>query len=329
MLSGMKVIEIAYYYPAPYCCKILADLGAEVIKVEPPQGDPMRYIREIFANFNHNKKIIKIDLKNENGRRDFYEIVKQADVVVEGFRVGVAKKLGIDYETLKKINPGIIYCSITGFGQKAKDLPVHDINILSLAGICSITGLKFKKPEDPNVQLSDFASSMFAAISILSAYINKLKTGKGVFIDLSMFNSALAAVPLHVASVANGKGEIPDFISNPAYAIYKLKNGYISLGILDEPKFWNKLCEALNLDYKNISFNERLRRNEEISEKIAKKLEEREIEEIENLFGNEIPYGVVKSLKSALEDSEILRDANFEGKNYKVIKFPAKFEGQR
>ncbi len=326
MLSGMKVVEVAYYYPAPYCCKILADLGAEVIKVEPPQGDPMRYKKEIFANLNHNKKIIRLNLKDDGDRERFYEIVKVCDVVIEGFRVGVARKLGIDYQTLKKINPSIIYCSVSGFGQDKKDRPVHDINILSLTGICEITGLKLGKAEDPNVQLSDFASSMFAAISILSAYVRKLKTNKGTFIDLSMFNSALASIPLHVASVANGYSIIEDFVSNPGYAIYEAKDGYVSIGILDEPKFWERFCDLMNLDFGKLSFDERIKREKEIRAKIAEKFKNLKISQIEELFGDSIPYSVVRSLEDVLKDSEILRDVIFEGESFKVIKFPAKFK---
>ena len=324
MLDGMRVVEVAYYYPAPYCCKILADLGAEVIKIEPPQGDPMRYRKEIFANFNYNKKIVKMDLKKEEDLKRFYDLVRESDVVVEGFRVGVAKKLKIDYQTLRAINPSIIYCSITGFGQKNAAKPVHDINVLSLAGVCSITGLKFGKPEDPNVQLSDFASSVFAAISILAAYVHKLRTGEGRYIDVSMFNSALAAIPLHVASFGNGKGVIKDFISNPGYRIYKAKDGYVSIGILDEPKFWSEFCRALGLDYGDLSFDERIRRDEEISEKIANRLRELRVEEIEELLGD-IPCGVVKNLEEVLENSEIIEEVSFEGDRYKVMKFPVRF----
>lgn len=325
MLEGMKVIEVAYYYPAPYCCKILADLGAEVIKIEPPQGDPMRYRKEIFANFNYNKKILRMDLKKEEDLKRFYDLVKDADVIVEGFRVGVAKKLKIDYQTLKAVNPSIIYCSITGFGQRGAAKPVHDINILSLSGVCSVTGLKFNKPEDPNVQLSDFASSVFATISILAAYIHKLRTGEGKYIDVSMFNSALAAIPLHVASVGNGKGNIKDFVSNPGYRIYKAKDGYVSIGILDEPRFWKEFCKVIELDYGDISFDERIKRDEEISKQIAEKFKELTVDQIEELL-KDLPCGVVKDLEEALKDSEIIKEISFENERYIVIGFPVRFE---
>ena len=181
MLEGIKVVEIAYFYPGPYCTQLLAELGAEVIKIEPPSGDPMRYNKAIFAALNRNKRSLFLDLKREEGKEKFFEVVKNADVVVEGFRPGVAKKLGIDYESVKKINQSIIYCSISGFGQNSslKDVPVHDINIMSFAGVCKITGLKFDKPMDPNVQLSDYASAMFATISVLAALIRRIKNGEG------------------------------------------------------------------------------------------------------------------------------------------------------
>ncbi len=196
---------------------------------------------------------------------------------------------------------------------------------MSLSGVCSVTGLKFGKPEDPNVQLSDFASSVFAAISILSAYIHKLRTGEGKYIDVSMFNSALAAIPLHVASVGNGKGIIEDFISNPGYRIYKAKDGYVSIGILDEPKFWKEFCRAIGLDYEDISFDERIRKDEEISKRIAEKFRELKVSQIEELLKN-LPCGIVKDLEDVLESSEIIEDISFENEQFKVIKFPVRFE---
>jgi len=134
MLKGMRVLELASFYIGPFCTQILADLGADVIKIEPPFGEPLRFY--VFAAFNRNKKSVVIDLKSEKGREKFMDLARSVDVIVEGFRPGVAKRLGVDYESVRKVNSSVIYCSISGFGQDSelRDLPVHDINVLSFAG---------------------------------------------------------------------------------------------------------------------------------------------------------------------------------------------------
>ncbi len=328
MLDGMKVLELAYYYPGPYCCKILSELGAEVIKIEPPSGDPMRYRKNIFAGVNAGKKIMNLDLKNENDREKLYEIVRDADAVVEGFRPGVAKRLGVDYPTLKRINENLIYCSITGFGQNSEiKRPVHDINVLSMAGICQISGLHHSNPCDPNVQLSDFSSSVIAAIAILSAYIRRLKTGRGTYIDVSMYDSAIFSVPLHILMAANREGYMPDFYLNPGYRIYRARDCYVSLGILDEPVFWEKLCKLLDLErYIKISFEDRIEMADEIKNEIARRISKMNREQIEILFNEEIPYGILSDLDDVVENSRLIRECEFEGDRVKTISFPASFD---
>ncbi|WP_048091242.1 CoA transferase [Geoglobus acetivorans] len=327
MLGEMFVIELAYYYPGPFCCKILSDLGARVVKVEPPSGDPMRYRPEIFAGINAGKELHRIDLKTEEGRDEFYRLVESADVVVEGFRPGVAKKLGVDYETLSRINEGLIYCSITGFGQNSKiTRPVHDINVLSMAGICEVSGLSEGIPRDPNVQFSDYTSSVMAAISILSAYIRKMRTGRGAYIDVDMYGSALFSVPLHALRAANGRPHLRDFYANPGYRIYRARDCHVSVGILDEPVFWEIFCRRLGLDeLADVGFEERLARAEEIEKLVAERLSNMSRREIEDIFGEDIPYGVIESLENSVSDSDFLRELEFENTEVKTFSFPVRF----
>ncbi len=327
LLEGMTVVEVAYYYPGPYCCKVLSELGARVIKIEPPSGEPMRYREDIYLGMNAGKDIITLDLKRDGDRERLYRIVENADVFVEGFRPGVAEKLGMDYRTLKEINDGLIYCSITGFGQKSEmKRPVHDINILSLSGICEISGLSGSMPSDPNVQLSDFASAITAAVAILSAYLRKMRTGKGAYIDVSMYNSALFAIPLHFLNAINKNDPLPEFYSNPGYRIYRAKDCYVSFGILDEPKFWKVLCERLGLDeYRDISFGERIERSEEIEKRISEKLSELGRGDLERIFMEDIPYGFVNDLSSVSSQSSMAREKVFMDKVVKTISFPATF----
>lgn len=327
MLEGVKVLELASFYPAPFCTQLLAMLGAEVIKIEPPSGDPARIFEPIYVTMNRGKKSLFLNLKSEEDRKKFFELVKDTDVIVEGYRPGVAKRLGIDYESVCKVNPSIIYCSISAFGQKSKlrTLPAHDINILALAGILEVSG--FGKPREPNVQLADFSSSMFATVLILAALIERNKSGKGRYIDISMFRSAIFAIPLHSTPLINGMDILQSFSSNPAYGIYRTSDGYITLGIIAEEHFWRRLCEALELDDK-ISLLESFEKYEDLKNLIQKKLENMTTQKaLDVLLKADVPVAEVKSLKNVEEIGEIVgeklvEEVEFHGRKYKLIRPP-------
>lgn len=329
MLEGIKVIEVASFYPVPFCTQLLASLGADVVKVEPPQGEPARVFDPIFVALNRGKRSIALNLKSEEGRQRFLELAKDADVIVEGYRPGVAKKLGIDYESIKKINPSVIYCSISAFGQtsKLKELPAHDINVLALAGVLEVSG--FGEPRDPNVQLADYSSSMYAAFLILSALFERTRTGEGRYIDVSMFHSALFSIPLHSTPLINGMEILPAFSSNPAYGVYRTSDGYITLGIIAEEHFWRRLCEALDLDF-NFSLIESFSRYKEVKEKIQSKLEGmKTVEALELLKNADIPVSDVKTLKKLEGIEEVMgeklsEEVEYRGRKFRVIKPPFK-----
>lgn len=321
-----KVLEVAFYYPAPFCTRILASLGAEVVKIEPPYGDPMRILGEIFAVFNIGKKIVQLDLKTEKGKTKFLEMAEKADVIVEGLRPGTVKRLGIDYETVSKINPGIIYCSISAFGQKSRfsRFPAHDVNVLGLAGILDICGRG--SPLDPNIQLADFASSLVAVIAILSALIERDRTGVGKRIDVSMLKSAMFAVPIHLTSILNGLGMLSALTRNPGYGVYKTRDGYITVGIVAEEHFWKKLCEVLGIP--NISLIDAINRYETVREEIAKRISSLTTKEaIEKLRFADIPAFEVQSILEIEKLEEMLGEkfvdeVEFQGRKIKLLKFP-------
>lgn len=325
-MLDVKVLEVAFYYPAPFCARILASLGAEVTKIEPPYGDPARALGEIFAVFNVGKKIVKLDLKTEEGREKFLEMAEKADVIVEGLRPGTVKKLGIDYETISRINPGIIYCSISAFGQKNRfsRFPAHDVNILGLAGILGISGKG--SILDPNVQLADFASSLAAVIAILSALIERERTGVGKRIDVSMLKSAMFAVPIHLTSILNGLGMLPVLTRNPGYGVYKTKDGYITLGIVAEEHFWQRFCETLGIPAINLS--DAIDNCERVREEIARKIGSMTTKEaIEKLRFADVPAFEVYSASEIWKLEEMIgekltEEIEFEGRKIKVPKFP-------
>ncbi|HUX98701.1 MAG TPA: CaiB/BaiF CoA-transferase family protein [Candidatus Deferrimicrobium sp.] len=264
-LEGIKVLDLSRLLPGPFATMLLADFGADVIKVEDPlQGDYLRwrepYISKgknkesaAFLALNRNKKSIILDLKAPEGQEIFYKLARQADVILETFRPGVVRKLRIDYDTIKTINPQIIYCSLTGFGQNGpyKNLPGHDVNYLGVAGVGSLTG----EPDHPKlmgVQVADIGGGgLNAAIAILMAIIARSKTGIGQYIDVAMLDGAMAwlayAFPRYWASKTLPiRGDDRLAGGRPSYGIYKTKdNKYIAVGALEE-KFWKNLCVAIN-----------------------------------------------------------------------------------
>ena len=259
-LEGIRILDLSRLLPGPYCTMLLADFGAEVIKIEEPgRGDYARSFPPFLKDFgywhlqlNRNKKSVVLDLKSDAGREAFLELAKTADVVVESYRPGVLKKLGIDYETVSKINPKIIYCALTGYGKNgplAKQAD-HDIGYVSLAGITNMSGDAGGKPAIPGVLMADMNSAMAAGMSILIALRHAQMTGQGQEIDISLYNVAMTLMP-GAASLYFGNGFVAERGNNwltgmyANYNIYKTKdNRYVSVGCL-EKKFWTNLCTAL------------------------------------------------------------------------------------
>ena len=238
---------------------LLADLGAEVLKIEQPgTGDYLRFTppmmdsqSAMFLTLNRNKKSLTLNLKSDKGKEIFRKLLERSDVLVESFRPGIAKKLGIDYETLSRAFPRIIYCSITGFGQDGpyRNLVGHDINYLALSGVLSLTGERDGPPVVPGIPLADIAGSMFGVIGILSSLISREKTGRGQFIDISMFDGAISWLTIQAARYfASGKqperGTFPSG-GEPFYTVYETSDGkHVAVGSVEE-KFWQSLCEAV------------------------------------------------------------------------------------
>ena len=257
-LEGIRVLDLTWLLPYT---TILADFGAEVIKVEEPtRGDYSRWMPPLikgqgayFLSIHRNKKSITLNLKTEKGKEIFYKLAEKSDVVIESFRPGVTKRLGVDYETIKKINPKIVYCSVSGYGQDGpyKDLPGHDINYIAIGGILGLTGQYGGPPIIPGIQIADLAGGcMLATISILIALIAREKTGEGQYIDVSMTDGVVSLLT-HTSALYFAEGKPPERGGTnltgyfPCYNVYEAKDGkYISIGCLEE-RFWRNLCKAI------------------------------------------------------------------------------------
>jgi crotonobetainyl-CoA:carnitine CoA-transferase CaiB-like acyl-CoA transferase len=237
-LAGVKVVDFSMFVPGPFASAIFADLGAEVIKVEAPKGDPGRgYIPVQFATENRNKRAIALDLKNAGSAKVVGKLAQKADVVLEGFRPGVASRLGIDYETLKKHNPKLVYCSISGYGQTGpwRERPGHDVNYVAAAGGLAYPGQWLGAPARSSIPVADMAGGSFAAIAVLAALHKRNETGKGAFLDLSLFEAGF-----FWAAMRHGldPGVDPRAHIFPVNDVFETADGQrLTLGILEE-HFW-------------------------------------------------------------------------------------------
>ncbi|WP_017755163.1 CaiB/BaiF CoA transferase family protein [Calidifontibacillus oryziterrae] len=252
MLKGIRIIDFSVYLPGPYATMRLADLGAEVIKVEPPSGDPARTTgRELYIANNRNKKSVCLNLKEREGQEIAIELVCNADVVVESFRPGVMERLGLDYESIRKRKPNIIYCSLSGFGQNSvmSTLGSHDLNYMALSGVLSQLKDSEGRPVHPTTTFADLIGGISANESILAAIYQREKTGKGQYLDVSLTDSMIALMGNHVLiEKETGHGHGVQLLGGEIinYAIYETSdNRFISLAAL-EKKFWDNFCNGVD-----------------------------------------------------------------------------------
>ncbi|HLR80728.1 MAG TPA: CaiB/BaiF CoA-transferase family protein [Bacillota bacterium] len=261
-LQSVRVLDLTRLLPGPYCTMMLADFGAEVIKIEEPKiGDYLRDFEPkvdadgaMFHSLNRNKKSVSLDLKSDEGKESFLQFVRQADVVIESFRPGVMKRLGLDYETLQKINPRLIYCAITGYGQTGPyaNLPGHDLNFISYAGLLDLMGESDGEPIIPATTIADIGGGALpATIGILLALFNRQETGRGQLVDISMLDGVISWLQTVLPNYLLA-GEVPQRGQQmldggrACYAIYETKDErYLSVGAL-EPKFWKLFCESID-----------------------------------------------------------------------------------
>ena len=260
LLAGIRVLDLSLQLPGPYCTMMMADYGADVVKID----EPSPRVRNPFAAeepgtgpvdryLNRGKRSVTINLKEEEGKAIFLRLAVTADVVVEGFLPGVVRRLGIDYDTVSSVNPKIVYCSISGYGQDGpmRDVPGHDINYLSYAGVLGLCGRKNDSPTLLPVQLGDvFGGSMMALSGILMALVARDRTGKGRRVDVSMTDGSMASLALPAASYLGGgasqeRGSLPLTGLFPCYETYRCADGgFLSVGAL-EAWFWKALTSAL------------------------------------------------------------------------------------
>jgi formyl-CoA transferase len=342
-LEKIKIIDFSQRLPGPYCTSILADLGAQVIMVERAGNPPetRSIFPGLFELINRNKRSMTLDLKTEKGRKIAQRLIKGSDILVEEFRPGVAERLGIGYKSAKEVNPGLIYCSISGFGQTGlyRDRVGHDINYLSLSGILSIQGQPDTPPSRPGVPIVDLASGMYAAIAILAALRKKDAGGTGDYIDVSMFDTMISWMSVRAgALLVYGKRPENEHLS-PLNTIFETKDGKrISLGIVEE-HFWQNFVNAIGRedlleDQRFSSPVERKKHAAELMQIMKEIISERNLGEWERtLDWQKVPYAPVYTIEEAVNDPHLqarslLREIDAEGiGRIKEVAFPVQFSG--
>lgn len=306
-LDGVLVLDLSRKLPGPFCSMILADHGARVITIEDRRFEGEGSFPTLV---NRNKEHMALNLKSDEGRELFFRLVTRADVVLEGFKPGVAEKLGIGYEALKEVNPGIICCSISGYGQDGplRERPGHDINYLAESGVLDGMGPK-ERPYVGGVQVADIAGgSMNAVAGILMALFEREKSGKGQYIDISMTDSSLPlnAISLELWQMTGMPPERAEGILSHKYAFYNTyetkDGGFVALGAL-ESHFWQAVCDHFGVpEYGPLQFDEA--RRQEIIDYFAARFAEKERDAWEEELGDlPLCFSVVKTLPEAMESS--------------------------
>jgi len=318
-LSGVRVLELASLIPGPFCGLTLAELGADVVKIEPPGGDPMRLMppmrgetSALFDALNRGKRSVCLDLKELGQRNQFLELVTQADIVIEGWRPGVAGRLGVDAARLRQHNPRLIYCAITGYGQQGKysQRAFHDISVLALTGVLGATGNEHG-PVVPAVQIGDFSGGgQQAVIAILAALRVRDRDGIGCVLDVSMSAGVRALMPLMHARLVTtgynpGPGEDPLAGGMPCYRIYAARDGHLAVGAV-ELKFWERFCASIGCEHLALEPYAVGERAAAVIAEIEAVTSQFSIDEWrDRLAGTDCCVGIVRTPTGALADPEI------------------------
>ena len=250
-LRDLKLLDLSRQLPGPFCSMMLADLGVDVLVVASPK-DPMGLGLPLVQR---NKRHMTLNLKHERGREIFATLVAGADIVLEGFRPGVTARLGIDYDSVAKINPRVVYCSISGYGQDGpyRDKVGHDLNYLGYAGVLGVSGAAGGPPQIMPVQVADIGGgALMGVVGILAALAAREHTGRGQLVDISMMDGSVLWNAFHqIMLLATGsepqRGRTQLTGHNPCYAVYETKDGkYVTVGAI-EPHFWANLCNHLGV----------------------------------------------------------------------------------
>ena len=321
-LDGVRVLDLTRLLPGGFCSWLLGDLGAEVIKIEEPgRGDYLRWfpplkVREsgMFLVLNRNKKSVTLNLKSDAGKAVFRRLAEGADVVLEGYRPGVMDRLDLGWKVLHELNPRLVYCAITGYGQDGpyRDLVGHDVNYLGIAGALELMGEGGRPPIVPGLSIADLGGgAQMAAVGILGALLARGRTGQGQFVDISMTDGVVAWLSLHAGryftdGVSPRRGAMTLAGASPCYQVYECADGrFLTIGCI-EPHFWRNLCVALGVEeYVDHQWSEE--RRDEIFARLRAVFRTRTRDEwFAALRGHDVCVGPSSTFDEAFADPQLL-----------------------
>jgi crotonobetainyl-CoA:carnitine CoA-transferase CaiB-like acyl-CoA transferase len=301
LLEGLRVLDLGIWRPVPYATQLLAEMGAEVLKIEPPGGDPMRVFPQLFDVLNAGKRSMVVDLKTDDGREAVLALAAGADAVLEGFRPGVAERLGVGYGAVSAVNPSVVYCSISGYGEEGPlaTVPGHDINYQAYAGTLDPKGVR---PVPATVPIGDLGAGMTAAMATIAACFRARATGEGERIDVGIADVLATWTGAVGELTPAGSGRAMDGL--PAYGIYRTADGrYVTLGVLAEAHFWQALCAALDLgELRDVEMAERVARRAELDNVVRDAVSKLALADVLELMErHDVPVAPVLDRRGMLE----------------------------
>ena len=321
-LTGVRVLDLSRLLPGGQCTLMLADMGADVIKVEEPlRGDYIRLASPFDENgvsplhlcYNRNKRSLALDLKNQDGVSALLSLVKNSDVLVDSFRPGVMERLGIGYQILKKENPALVHCSITGYGQEGplSRTPGHDLNFQALGGVVELTGAAGCHPYVPGVLIGDVGAGIWAAFAILAALRLAERTGVGQLIDMSMLDAVMSFLSIHGQTYLStgqcpGREEMRHNGRRPCYRLYPTKDGRMLSVACSEPKFWVNLCKLIGHDDFYDDHGAKGERRTEVIQTLDKTFQSKTLEEWTAFFeGADVCVSPALNMGESFEHSHV------------------------
>ncbi|MGZ5200673.1 MAG: CaiB/BaiF CoA transferase family protein [Telluria sp.] len=321
-LAGVRVLDLSAYIAGPYGCTLLADMGAEVIKVEPPAGDNLRKYpstleteSRAFLGVNRSKRGIAIDLKQPEGLRVLEKLVDEADVLVHNFRPGVPERLGIGFEQLRARRPQLVYCAVTGYGETGpmKDHAGYDQVLQTFTGICTLQGPADGPPQIVYGSVVDYYAAAMVASGVSAALVERARTGKGQYVGVSLLRSALAMQSARFIWADGEPLDIGrDMRSGGITGIHPARQGYLYLSA-NTPHFWQTLCERAGLpelahDPRYDSVRKRAEHAHELVPKLRAALAERTAPEWEQVFGTDVPCAAARSIEDMFTHPQVLSE---------------------
>lgn len=321
-LSGVRVLDLSAYIAGPYGCTLLADQGADVIKIEPPDGDNLRKYpstlqseSRAFIGVNRSKRGLALDLKKPEGLAVLLRLVRTADVLVHNFRPSVPKRLGIDFDQLSQINSRLIYCAVTGYGEigPLKDKAGYDQVLQTMTGMCALQGKRGGAPEIIYGSVVDYYAAALVASGVASALYERERSGRGQFVGVSLLRSALAMQSARLVWVDGEPRDIGrDFRSGGITGLHPTREGYLYLSA-NTARFWHTLCEKIGLpqlarDERYDTVRKRAQHADEIVPKLHEALRARSALEWETYLGDDVPCAAARAVEDVFDNAQVLAE---------------------